>query len=72
MSPTKIFFNLFKVRARAVLRRLFLSFVSVTLVVYFHVNLTCFAAKHLKFDRARSRFVSAPVVDMLLISALPS
>ena len=32
------------------LRRLFLSVVSVTRVVYFHVNVTCFAAKHLKFD----------------------
>ena len=34
----------------SVLRRLFLSVVSVTRVVYFHVNVTCFAAKHLKFD----------------------
>ena len=29
---------------------LFLSDVSVTRVVYFHVNVTCVAAKHLKFD----------------------
>ena len=37
-----------------VLRRLFLSVVSVAHVVYFHVNVTCFAAKHLKFDSHHS------------------
>ena len=32
------------------LRRLFLSVVFVTRPVYFHLNLICFAAKHVKFD----------------------
>ena len=61
------------------LRRLFWSVVAVTRVVYFHVNVTCFAAKHLKFDSRysiisanRSRLVSAPVVIMFLISAFRS
>ena len=33
-----------------VLRRLFLFVVSVIRVVYFHVNVTCFAANHSKFN----------------------
>ena len=41
-----IFLNLFKVRAAKVI----LAVVSVTRVVYFHVNVTRFAAKHLKFE----------------------
>ena len=48
--PHDIFLNLFKVRARAA-KVVFLSVVSVTRAVYFHANVTCFAAKHLKFDR---------------------
>ena len=38
-------YNFFKIYLKfaRVLRRLFLSVVSVTRVVYFHVNLTCFA-----------------------------
>ena len=40
---------------------------SVTRVAYFHVNVTCFAAKHLQFDSQ-----SAPVVDVFLISAFRS
>ena len=47
--PLDNFFKIYLKFAR-VLRRLFLSVVSVTRVVYFHVNVTCFAAKHLKFD----------------------
>ena len=73
-----IFLNLFKVRARAA---------KVTFVCYFRYPrgllsrardmFHCFAAKHLKFDSiivisARSRLVSAPVVDMFLISAFRS
>ena len=50
--------NVFKIYLKfaRVLRRLFLSVVSVTRAVYFHVNVTCFAAKHLKFDSHYSRF----------------
>ena len=43
---------------RCVLRWLFLSVVFVTRVVNSHVNVTCFAAKHLKFDRRHSNWKS--------------
>ena len=46
--PHDIF--LIYLKCARVLRRLFLSVVSVTRVVYFHANVTCFAAKHLKFN----------------------
>ena len=49
LCPMLIFFKIYLKLAR-VLRRLFLSLFSVTRAVYFHVNVTCFAAKHLKFD----------------------
>ena len=45
----RIIFKIYLKFAR-VLQRLFLSVSSVTRVVYFHVNVTCFAAKHFKFD----------------------
>ena len=35
---------------------LFLFAVCVTRAVYFHVNVTCFAAKHLKFDSHYSNY----------------
>ena len=47
--PLDNFFKIYLKFAR-VLRRLFLSVASVTRAVYFHVNMSCFAAKHLKFD----------------------
>jgi len=43
-------FFLIYLRFARVLRRIFLSVVSVTRVIYFHVDVTCFAAKRLKFD----------------------
>ena len=43
-----ILLNLFKVGARAAKINFFV--VSVTRVVYFHVNVTCFAANHSKFN----------------------
>ena len=46
--PHDIF--LIYLKCARVLRRLFLSVLSVTRVVYFHANVTCFAAKHLKFN----------------------
>ena len=39
-----------------------MSVVSVTSVVYFHVNVTCFAAEHLKFDSHYSNLI-APGAD---------
>ena len=44
--------NFFKIYLKfaLLLRRLFLSVVPMTRAVYFHVNVTCFAPKHLKFD----------------------
>ena len=35
---------------------LFLFVVCVTRAVYFHVNVTCFATKHLKFDSHYSNY----------------
>ena len=64
------------IRINTVFPWLFLSVVSVTRAVYFHVNVTCFAAKHLKFDSHYSNYrqepISAPVVDTFLISAFRS
>ena len=48
--PQDNFFKIYLKFAR-VLRRLFLSVVSVTRVVYFHVNVTCFSAKQCHVKR---------------------
>ena len=56
--------NFFKIYLKfaCVLRRLFLSVVSLTRVVYFYVNVTCFAAKHLKFDNHHSNYRQEPIL----------
>ena len=59
--PRDISFKIYLKFAR-VLRRLFLSVVSVTRAVYFHVNMTCFAAKHLKFDSHYSNQRQEPIL----------
>ena len=60
MCPMIIF--LIYLKFARVLRRLFLSVVSVTRVVYFLVNMTCFAAKHLKFDSYHSNQPQEPIL----------
>ena len=59
--PHDNFFKIYLKFAR-VLRRLFLSVVSVTRAVYFHVDVTCFATKHLKFDNHYSNKRQEPIL----------
>ena len=53
------------IRINTVFPWLFLSVVSVTRAVYFHVNVTCFAAKHLKFDSHCSDYRQEPILLLL-------